>query len=65
MLFVGNIDEADEDAKKYMKIKRMIHLKNARIEAYAADPYPASETATLPPASPSPANHTVKTPPDG
>jgi hypothetical protein len=61
MLFVGKIDQADEDAKEYMKLKRMIHLKNARIEASPAAPDPASETATLPPASPSPATHTVPT----
>jgi hypothetical protein len=61
MLFVGKIDQADEDANKYMRLKRMIHLKNARIEAFAAAPDPASETATLPPASPSPATCTVPT----
>jgi hypothetical protein len=61
MIFVGKIDQADEDAKEYMKLKRMIHLKNARIEASAAAPDPASETATLPPALPSPAAHTVPT----
>jgi hypothetical protein len=44
-----------------MKLKRMIHLKNARIEASAVAPDAASETATLPPASPSPSTHTVPT----
>jgi hypothetical protein len=39
----------------------MIHLKNSRIEASAAAPDPASETPTLPPASPSPATDTVPT----
>jgi hypothetical protein len=61
MLFVGKIDQADEDAKEYMKLKRMIHLKNARIELSPAALDPASETATLPQASPSPATHTVAT----
>jgi hypothetical protein len=63
MLFVGKIDQGDEDAKEYMRHKGMIHLKNARIEASAAAPDPASETATLPPASPSP-THSVPTGPD-
>jgi hypothetical protein len=61
MLFVGKLDQADEDAREYMKFKTMIHLKNARIEASAAAPDPASETAMLPPGSPSPATPTGPT----
>jgi hypothetical protein len=40
MLFVSKFDKSDEDAKEYMKLKRMIHLKNARIESSDATPTP-------------------------
>jgi hypothetical protein len=40
MLFVGKIDQADANAKEYIKHKRVIHLKNARPEASACCLFP-------------------------
>jgi hypothetical protein len=51
MLFVGKVDQSDEDAKNYMKLKMIIHLKNAIIEASDAEPATAREKAT-PPSAP-------------
>jgi hypothetical protein len=62
MLFVGKVDQSDEDAKEHMKLKRMIHLKNARIEASDAEPATARERARPPSAPSSPAS---RPPPTG
>jgi hypothetical protein len=56
MLFVGKVDQSDEYAKVYMKLKRMIHLKNDRIEASDAEPATARERARPPSAPSSPAS---------
>jgi hypothetical protein len=56
MIFVGKVDQSDEDATEYMKRKRMIHLKNDRIEAYDAEPATARERATPHSVSSSPAS---------
>jgi hypothetical protein len=43
MLFFGKVVQSEEDAKEYMKLKRIIHLKNAIIEASDAEPATARE----------------------
>jgi hypothetical protein len=62
MLFVCKVDQSEEDAKKYMNFKRIINLKNARIEASDAEPATARERATPPSAPSSPA---FRPPPTG
>jgi hypothetical protein len=52
MLSVGKVCESEEDAKEYMKLKRMIHPKNARIKASDAEPATARERER-PPSAPS------------
>jgi hypothetical protein len=61
MIFVGKVDQSDEDVTEYMKRKRMIHLKNARIEASDAEPATARERATPHSVSSSPASRPAPT----